>query len=248
MIKKSLKILLVFFCFAFILTANCGALTHTDEFFVNDFANIIDSNNERAMLQMGEYLYKSTTAQVVAVTVNSLDGKDIESYAISLAREWGIGSAEKNNGVLLILALDEREVRIEVGSGLEGALNDAKCGRILDTYGIDYFKQNNFSEGLFNVYYSLINEVHLEETGKPFNEDYDETKTESEAGFSIMGLIGVIVLIIILRGFRGGGGGGFLPLFILSSAFRGRDGGGFSDGGFSGGGGGFSGGGSGRSF
>lgn len=81
-----------------------AALTATDRFFVNDFANVLSDEAENTMYKQGVQLYEKTKAQVVAVTVDSLDGEQIEDYSYDLANRWGIGEAEKDTGVLLLLA------------------------------------------------------------------------------------------------------------------------------------------------
>lgn len=220
----------------------------TKNFFVNDFANVISNADEEKMQQQGEALFKECGAQVVVVTVKSLNGEDLESYSLNLARSWRIGSDKNEDGILLLLAVDERKVRIEVGYGLEGALPDSKTGRILDTYGVDRFKKNDFSTGLAAVYDSLINEVYIEKGLDPADgytpvEDYSLTTKEKVIAYGIIALI-VLAFIFTNRGKRkrgfvyyggGFGGGGF-------------SGSGSSGGGFSGGGGSFGGGGSSRGF
>lgn len=220
----------------------------TKNFFVNDFANVISNADEEKMQQQGEALFKECGAQVVVVTVKSLNGEDLESYSLNLARSWRIGSDKNDDGILLLLAVDERKVRIEVGYGLEGALPDSKTGRILDTYGVDRFKKNDFSTGLAAVYDSLINEVYIEKGLDPADgytpvEDYSLTTKEKVTAYGIIALI-VLAFIFTNRGKRkrgfvyyggGFGGGGF-------------SGSGSSGGGFSGGGGSFGGGGSSRGF
>lgn len=220
----------------------------TKNFFVNDFANVISNADEEKMQQQGEALFKECGAQVVVVTVKSLNGEDLESYSLNLARSWRIGSDKNDDGILLLLAVDERKVRIEVGYGLEGALPDSKTGRILDTYGVDSFKKNDFSTGLAAVYDSLVNEVYIEKGLDPADgytpvEDYSLTTKEKVITYGIIALI-VLAFIFTNRGKRkrgfvyyggGFGGGGF-------------SGSGSSGGGFSGGGGSFGGGGSSRGF
>lgn len=220
----------------------------TKNFFVNDFANVISNADEEKMQQQGEALFKECGAQVVVVTVKSLNGEDLESYSLNLARSWRIGSDKNDDGILLLLAVDERKVRIEVGYGLEGALPDSKTGRILDTYGVDSFKKNDFSTGLAAVYDSLVNEVYIEKGLDPADgytpvEDYSLTTKEKVIAYGIIALI-VLAFIFTNRGKRkrgfvyyggGFGGGGF-------------SGSGSSGGGFSGGGGSFGGGGSSRGF
>jgi len=220
----------------------------TKNFFVNDFANVISNADEEKMQQQGEALFKECGAQIVVVTVKSLNGEDLESYSLNLARSWRIGSDKNDDGILLLLAVDERKVRIEVGYGLEGALPDSKTGRILDTYGVDSLKKNDFSTGLAAVYDSLVNEVYIEKGLDPADgytpvEDYSLTTKEKVIAYGIIALI-VLAFIFTNRGKRkrgfvyyggGFGGGGF-------------SGSGSSGGGFSGGGGSFGGGGSSRGF
>ena len=221
----------------------------TDNFFVNDFADILSSEQEAQLQSMGVNLYNASKAQVVVVTVDSLDGKDIDSYALGLARSWGIGDKDKDNGVLLLLSVTDREVKIEVGYGLEGALPDSKTGRILDSYGMDYFRADEFGKGILSVYNSLVNEIYIEYGMSP---DEDYTPVEDSLSTSSTVIYTIFILLILLfvlprrfglpfiffggpRGPHGFGGGGFGS-------------GGFSGGGFRGGGGGFGGGGASRRF
>lgn len=230
----------------------------TADFFVNDFANVISESDRRTMQNQGEKLYKACKAQVVVATVSTLGGSDLETYSLKMAREWGIGDKESNSGVLLLLAVSERKVRIEVGYGLEGALPDSKTGRILDTYGMDYFKVNEFSEGLAAVYNSLVNEVYIEYGMEPDNDyepvdDYDLISEKAENVITVVILVIFILLtlfrVVLFRffpGLRRRGRkyrGGF-----FGGGFGGGSFGGGSSGGFSGGGGSFGGGGSSRGF
>lgn len=225
----------------------------TQKFFVNDFADCINESDEQKMQSMAEELYKKTGAQVVCVTVNSLDGKEVRDYALGLGREWGIGS-KNNDGVLLLLSVEERQIDIEVGYGLEGALPDGKTGRILDNYAMPYLKSDDFSTGLREAFSALIGETAteygVEINGSSLAPDEDEDEYKSSKAVIIDFIIFIIIVFAIRKitgrtpfiFFGGGGnhhsGGGF-------------SGGGFSggsSGGFSGGGGSFGGGGSSRGF
>ena len=148
--KKILLLLLLipFRCFASILP--------TDRFYINDYANIIDSEVEDYIFENSVKLNNETSAQIVVVTIDSLEGNSIEEYATELFRNFGIGDKDKNNGVLFLVALDERKSRIEVGYGLEDLLTDGKTGRIQDEYMIPYFKNNSFSEGILNGYKAVF--------------------------------------------------------------------------------------------
>ena len=232
-----------------------GKLKPTERFFVNDFADVIDSADEDQMYAQGVQLQENTGAQVVVVTVKSLDGKEIRDFGLELGRDWGIGQKEKNSGVLLLMALNERDISIEVGYGLEGGLTDIETKVILDTYAIPYLKKNDFNTGLKKAYNALINEVYIEygmEPAKGYTPAgqiagrEEETEIGGLAGLVVPFII-ILVLVIVFasrrRGFapyifsgRGGrfGGGGF-------GGFGGGGGGGFSGGGGSFGGGGSSG-------
>lgn len=254
-IKRAVCCLLAaFFVSGFALTAFAKSKypSPSDGFFVNDFANVISSEDAQKMSAIGEQLYKKTGSQAVVVTIQSLNGESVEDYSIGLAREWGIGSKGKDNGVLLLLSVQDRKVRIEVGSGLEGALTDGKTGRIMDTYGIDYFKKNEFSSGLRSVYNSIVNEVYIEYDIEP-DSDYEPVSDEGGVftltNFARIAVIIIIIIVSIKRSRSGRGGRGGPPFFFFGGGgFSG--GSGFSGGrsGFSGGGGGFSGGGSSRGF
>ncbi|MDD6478986.1 MAG: TPM domain-containing protein [Oscillospiraceae bacterium] len=236
-------------------------LKPTEKFFVNDFADVISDSDEQLIYSQGKSLQERTTAQVVAVTVDTVNGEEIAEYSLNLGREWGIGQKDKDNGILILLAVEDREVYISVGYGLEGAMPDSKTGRILDNYAIPYFSEDNFSGGLVAVYDAVVNEVLIENGIAP-DEDYipaDELPTEtedSEAGHVVISWIILVVLVVIYvfifkgRGifFIGGPpfGGGFMG--GSSAGRRGGSFGGGSFGGFSGGGGSFGGGGAGRGF
>lgn len=220
----------------------------TEAFFVNDFAGVVDREDEQIMCSIGQALDRKTTAQVVLCTVSTLDGQVPETYSLELARAWGVGSKEKNNGVLILFAEQERRIRVEVGYGLEGDLPDAKTGRLMDHYAMDLLRENRYSEGLTALYEALVNEVYLAYDMQA-DEDYvpiDEVEEESEWWESLLGLLILLAIFFVIRHF---GLSGFFLFF--GGGGRGFGGGGFGSGGgggFSGGGGGFGGGGASRGF
>jgi uncharacterized membrane protein YgcG len=93
------------------------------------------------------------------LTVPSLKGQSLEDYSLTVLRQWGIGDQEKNNGVLLLVAVQDRKSRIEVGYGLEGALPDGLTGRIQDQYMLPYFRSNDYDKGILNGYSALLQTV-----------------------------------------------------------------------------------------
>lgn len=230
----------------------------TERFFVNDFADVMSDADEQTVYEAGVRLYEKTQAQVVLVTVNTLGGRDLESYALELARAWGIGDEEQDNGVLLLFTTDGPHSRLEIGYGLEGALPDSKAGRILDTYLVPaYDDESAWSTALAATYRGVLNEVYkeyglTEEVHQMV--DYDEQHVDDDGGDAI-GVIVMFVLLLVLISVTGRrGGGGIIPIFFGGFHHRGggfggggfHGGGGFSGGGFRGGGGGFGGGGASR--
>ena len=151
-------IMLIFTILAFYYTTYAVVSPKTN-FYVNDYADVLSEETENYILNSNIDLQSKTKAQIVVVTVKTLDGKTIEEYATELFREFGIGDKEKNNGVLLLCSTGDRMFRIEVGYGLEGALPDGKTGRIQDQYIIPYLKNNNYDEGIKNGFSAILEEV-----------------------------------------------------------------------------------------
>ena len=228
--------------------------TPTESFYINDFANVISEEDENEILSRGVALNKKTTAQVVVVTVESLDGYAPADYAVGLGDQWGVGDEENDNGIVILLSTEEREIFIAVGYGLEGALPDSKTGRIIDRYGLSYLKADDFSKGLTEINRAIVNEVYIEYGIEP-EEGYTDIDNlpdevygrESASDVSTSWVILIIILIIFFI-FFGRGRGPFIFLggpSTFRSSGSGRSG---SFGGFSGGGGSFGGGGAGRGF
>ena len=235
----------------------------TSRFFVNDFADVIEQAAEDEIYSKAAALQEKTTAQVVVVTVNTLDGEEPADYALGLGRQWGVGQEDEDNGVVILLSKTERQIYIAVGYGLEGALPDSKTGRIIDAYGLDYLKKDDFSRGLLEIFGAIVNEVYIEygeepEEGYTPIEDTDEETLEeygARVAASWVIMIACVILFVLVfgrrrrgffwfggpGGFGGMGGSGF-------GGFGGGSGGSFGGGGFSGGGGSFGGGGAGRGF
>ncbi|MEM7428145.1 MAG: TPM domain-containing protein [Pseudomonadota bacterium] len=115
---------------------------------VVDNANLIDAAAETELTGKLEQLEKQTTDQLVVVTLPDLQGETIEGFGYQLGRHWAIGQKDRNNGALLIVAVKERKVRIEVGYGLEGKLTDALTRIIIDQAIVPQFRQGDFQGGI----------------------------------------------------------------------------------------------------
>ena len=218
------------------------------EGYVRDEANVL-SSQDKATLENFLYEYQTkTTHQIAVVTIKSLDGYSIEDKAVDLFKKLGIGQKGKDDGILFLIAPNDKKMRIEIGYGLEGILNDGKAGEILDKYVLPRFKAGAFSDGIVQgtaaIAYTIAGAENIQLTGSQPNSSTQSKQT----GASIAGIVFWIIMIVLFTKLgRGGKGGFWSTLFFLSLLSGGRDnyssrGGGFG-GGFGGFGGGFSGGG-----
>lgn len=116
---------------------------------VDDFAHIFNDTEIKKMTSLVERLEKTTTAEVAIVTLNTLDGKDIEKYANSLFNEWGIGKENIHNGLLVLIDADEHKYRVEVGFGLEKLITPEFIDGLALKYFVPYFKEKKFGKGVY---------------------------------------------------------------------------------------------------
>lgn len=222
--------------------------------FVNDFANVIPATDEQTMRAVITEVQEQTGAEIAVVTVETYAPyATIESFGIALAEDWGVGSASDDAGVILMVAVAEREVRVEVGFGLEGALPDGRAGALLDDFVIPSLRNNDYGTGLANGV-SALAEVIADEYGvtlsgsvpQPINRG---NEAQGGGGADVGNLFYFVFVLIFFggrwffwpllfagrrRGFFGGGFGSSRG----GSGFRGGGGsfGGFGGGGFGGGG------------
>lgn len=212
---------------------------------VNDFANVL-SQEEKAALERKLVAYDdSTSNQVTVVTVNTLDDYPIEEYSLKLFRDWGIGNQSHNNGVLILAAIKDRKIRIEVGYGLEGAIPDITANQIIASDIVPAFRSENYYEGLNKATSSIIAAAAGEYQAP---EGYSDRG--NKRGFPVTLIVIIIIIIILISSNRGGGGGfmsrrgyrgGFGPVIFPGGWGGGGSSWGGGGGGWSGGGGGFGG-------
>jgi uncharacterized protein len=230
---------------------------------VNDLAGVLSASEKSELTDYLSAVNSQTGFQIGVLTVTSLEGDSIESFSMRVAEKWKLGSADKDNGAILVVSINDRALRIEVGYGLEETLTDMKSGLIIRNVIIPEFKSGNYGAGIVAGAKSIVGVV----TGEvPIAEDTSDTSTESSSDAGGAGVFFIFFLFMILRiaSFgrrrgpfeRKGGLGGLAGPIILGSALSnlmrnsggshksGGFGGGFGGGGgFSGGGGGFGGGG-----
>ncbi len=185
--------------------------TPNSSFYVYDEANLISTSTELEIVKLSEALEKESGAQIVVVTLESLSNYDLDQYAVQLFRQWGIGDAKKNNGVLIILSYTERDVRIEVGYGLEGAIPDSVAGRILDESMLPSLKDGNYDKAFLDTYTSVLNRV-MNEYGITSLEGVEASGTNSEE-IPLLWIIIIGIILLTLDGF-------FLHGFFFNLFFR----------------------------
>lgn len=119
----------------------------TPEFYVNDYGNILSSEQRTELVKRAKALNEDYNGiQLVITTLESLDGYSIEEYATAMYNKFGIGT--KDMGALILFSSGDRQVRIEVGRGMEEYMTDADAGALIDEYAIDYFKNDQFADGI----------------------------------------------------------------------------------------------------
>jgi uncharacterized protein len=212
--------------------------------YVTDEAHILDAATINQIEQLSVELEEKTSAELGVVTISSLEGRDIEGYASDLFQKWGLGKKGKDNGVLLLIAPNDRRGRLEVGYGLEGLIPDGLAGRILDEAVIPFFRQGNMAGGVLSGAMQTAqiiaqgHNVQLTRIPNGYKRQLNQRKSRSPLSLGLGFLLFLIMLILFVRhpllfwlllSGRGGGGG--------------WGGGGFGGGGFGGFGGGMSGGG-----
>jgi len=161
---------------------------------VVDNAQILSKQEETKLSSILENEEKNTSNQIVIVTLNSLDGYDIADYGYQLGRYWQIGQKDKNNGVLLIISMAEKKLRIEVGYGLEGALTDKTAHEIIEYVLKPKFRQGDFYGGISEATNAIIKAIKGEY--KP--SDYGVLNKTSENWFFLF--FAIIFISAILGG------------------------------------------------
>jgi uncharacterized protein len=154
---------------------------------VNDLAGLLSDGFETQLGAELEALERSTAAQVVVLTVPSLEGDPIEDFSMRVAETWKLGGERADNGVLVVIARDERLVRIEVGYGLEGALTDAESGRIISGLMTPRFRAGDFDSGVG----AAIDAIAAKLRGEPVELPEERPRNALEGGSS-----GLVTLIL----------------------------------------------------
>ncbi|WP_112377462.1 TPM domain-containing protein [Flagellimonas maritima] len=212
---------------------------------VYDYVNLLSGSQSMSLEQKLIRYSDSTSTQIVVAIISSTEGEDINFLGAQWGQKWGIGQADEDNGILVLLAKDDRKIAINTGYGVEGSLTDFMSKRIIESVIIPEFKNGDYFDGL-NKGADAIFQV--------LNGEFKEDRTFGESdGFSLKTILPFLIFIVILiflsrkgRNNRGGPGGkntglDLWDIIILSNmgrgGYRGSSGGGFGGGGFGSGGG-----------
>jgi uncharacterized protein len=219
---------------------------------VNDLADVLTPEQEQTLEHKLVTYNDSTSNQIAIVSINSLGDYPIEDVALGILRQWGVGNKQKNNGIVILIAKQDRKVWIATGYGLEGAVPDITAQSIIDNDMLPQFREGNYYRGLDAATTSIIKAAAGEYKAP---EGYAERGNRRGGGLGIGKIVLAIIIIFILLSVfgGGGGGGGFMsrrgyrgfggPVFFPGSFGGSSGGGGWSGGGDGGGGfGGFGGG------
>jgi uncharacterized protein len=216
--------------------------------YVSDLAGVIRTDARMRLEPLCAQLEQKTGAQMAIVTVHSLEGESVETYAVDLYKQLGVGSKKANRGVLLLVAPSERKYRIEVGYGLEPVINDARAGDAGRAM-VPYLRQGDYSGAIETAAWQLAKDI-ADDAGVTLTGQPPAVGIRNDGGrhgnLGILFFIGLLVILAIFGnlaarggGRRGGGSGGsgllWFVLGLLASSSRGQSGGGWGGGGFGGG-------------
>jgi uncharacterized protein len=188
-----MKKLLPVITFIFLLTA---AVYAAEPFYpkptgyVVDTIGILSPEQKSSLTSMIEFIKQNTTAEIAIVIVNTTFPETIESYAVKLFEQWGIGKKEQDNGILILVALADRKARIEIGYGLEPYITDAAAGRIIREEISPRFKEEKYFDGLWNALNRLALEI-------PSSKEGEISKARSNfLGYIILATIVVFLWVV----------------------------------------------------
>ncbi len=187
-----MKKLMMFIAFVLLFITLVGAVEYKPVNYVSDYAEIIDAELEGKINALAEEIERNTTVEVAVLTVPSLEGRDVDGFAVEVFEKWGVGKKDVSNGLLIVVAPNEREYRIEVGYGLEAVITDAMAGRIGRGNFVENFRAGKYGEGI----YSAVQDVN----GIVKNEHEvvsKYSKSESIFGSAIAGKLLVLLFLCV---------------------------------------------------
>lgn len=190
--------------------------------YVGDYAKVINASDERSLNGILQELEQKTGAQYIVLTVLTTDGLPIEQFALEQAEKWKLGWKGKDNGLLFVLAKDDRKWRFEVGYGLEGFVTDQYCGRVGRNVLVPYLKKGNYSEGIYKANLTVVQQIAGESgvtlTGVPKVPPVPVERRSTKRGLPCCSFLLLLIFFFMIFG-RGGRGMGMW--FLLPFMFGG---------------------------
>lgn len=138
--------LFLFFSLIFLQIATAAEYTPIN--YVSDYAEIIDEDYEAQINTLAREIERNTSVEIAVLTVSNLDGDDIDQFAVKTFHDWGVGKKDIDNGLLMVIAIEDREWRIEVGYGLEPVITDSMAGRIGRAHFVENFRAGEYGKGI----------------------------------------------------------------------------------------------------
>lgn len=171
---------------------------------VNDFAHFLNGSEQQQLEQKLLHYYDSTSTEIAVVTLQSIGSYEISDYAVTLFRKWGIGGRKKNNGLLILVAKEQRKIWMTTGYGMEGVLTDGMLGQIIRDE-----MEPNFKRGDFFLAFDKATDAIFQAAAGEYQADPKNKEGKSQrSGPGTIIIIVIIFLIIVASSRRGGGGGG----------------------------------------
>jgi len=241
-LSKSTQFILTFSLFCVLCVAPALAqevnIPSRGQDYVSDFAGLLKPDDKMTVTKFASELEKKTTAQLAVVTIKSTQPETIQGFSIRLFDQWKIGQKGKDNGALILIAVNDRKAWITTGYGLEGAIPDVIANKVVQERMIPYFKTGQFSQGIREGSIYVISLIAKEYDVQITGQEAQVYETVHRKSSPLQMLFTILMFIVIL-----GSRSGLLGYFLMGSMIGGRRRGGYWHGaGFSGSGGGFSGG------
>ena len=233
MMKKTFSFILALCLFLSLGVSAFAVVDQSESFYVADYSNVLSNDTEQMIINYNGALEQQCQgAQIVVVTVDYLDGMYSDEYAYQLFNDWGVGSADYNNGMLLLLAIQENKAWLAYGLGLSSLIDSDQVDSLLDKYFWKDFDRGNYDEAvtsLFNALLAWYDEQYDAQvvqsgtsvsSGNEYYTGYSQPSFGERLSHALGSIIEILVVIAVLSmlfggGRRGRGVGSWLPWFLL---------------------------------
>lgn len=233
MMKKTFSFILALCLFLSLGVSAFAVVDQSESFYVADYSNVLSNDTEQMIINYnGSLEQQCQGAQIVVVTVDYLDGMYSDEYAYQLFNDWGVGSADYNNGMLLLLAIQENKAWLAYGLGLSSLIDSDQVDSLLDKYFWKDFDRGNYDEAVTSLFNALLAwydeqyDAQVVQSGTSVSSDNEYYTGYSQPSFgerlshALGSIIEILVVIAVLSmlfggGRRGRGAGSWLPWFLL---------------------------------